>query len=172
MLGIIAEHGFSCISADQVAAEILDSLASSGELAEKLGGDCVKDGKPERESIRERVLEDPAFRHRLNELLHKPTIQKIIGQTEGNQVHFVEMPLLIETATQGLFDQVWVVSAGKKLQRQRLIERLGDESLADKLLSLQLPTEVKLAFANQIQRTDLPIDTVRLQVEKRLQELN
>ena len=81
------------------------------------------------------------------------------------------MPLLIETATQGLFDQVWVVVAGAEIQKKRLVERVGSEEIAERLIALQLPTEVKIAFANQIQRTDLPFDTVRLQVEKRLQEL-
>jgi dephospho-CoA kinase len=73
----------------------------------------------------------------------------------------VEVPLLIETCIQSLFERVWVATCGPEEQERRLVERLGDAGAARRLVASQLPTVVKCAFADQAIRTDQPLSSVQ-----------
>jgi dephospho-CoA kinase len=98
-------------------------------------------------------------------------MREILVKTDTADVAFAEVPLLIETATQGWFDEVWVVSAGVEEQRRRLVERLGNEADADALLSTQLPTEAKIPFADRVVRTNMPLETVKSTLARHVKEL-
>jgi dephospho-CoA kinase len=75
---------------------------------------------------------------------------------------FAEIPLLIETATQEEFDEVWVATAGRDEQLRRLTVSLGgDSGLAQRLLETQLPTTVKEAFGDYVIWTNRPRKEVR-----------
>ncbi len=171
VLGMIAEHGFFCLEADPIAKEVIENFIPKVTIKQVLGSDAVVNDQINTEYLRKN-LTNLHFRRELNRLVHGKTIELIFERTEGKGTSFIEIPLLIETAIQGLFDRVWVVEAGQGLQLERLIQRLQNVEAAKQLLALQLPTAVKTLFAHQNQRTDLPLDTVRLQVENKLQELN
>ncbi len=91
----------------------------------------------------------------MNRILHPILLQRML---EAN-ADFIEVPLLIETCIQGLFDEVWVVSCDPDEQLRRLSLRVGmPEAL--KLIRSQLPTSAKLPFADFIVRTNEPETSV------------
>jgi dephospho-CoA kinase len=80
---------------------------------------------------------------------------------------FIEVPLLIETATHQWFDEVWVCDAGDEARWRRLLDRLGgDQESARRLLATQLPTKAKIPFADRIIRTDRPFESVMILTAK------
>jgi dephospho-CoA kinase len=98
-------------------------------------------------------------------------MRRIRELTNTSAITFAEVPLLIETATQGKFDEVWVVCAGKDLQLGRLKERLGSQEQAEEMLATQIPTEAKLAFADRVVRTNEPLEAVRIAIARHVKEL-
>jgi dephospho-CoA kinase len=76
---------------------------------------------------------------------------------------------LLETCLQAAFDRVWVVTCGPEVQLQRLVLRLGEESLAKQLLATQLPSAVRRAFADEIIRTNSNEDDVKRCIRQAVQ---
>lgn len=165
VLEALREAGYATLSADQVVRELYADSAFLDSLSERLGEAVVEQGIFRRDWVRRRTLEDASFRRRLNRAVH-PEVARRMGQriaAFGSRLVFVEVPLLIEAAMQGMFDRVWVVDAGPKERFRRLVERLsGDEDAAKAVLKTQLCTEVKRAFADRILRTDCPLGTVKI----------
>ena len=133
----------------------------------------MRGGEVNRDWLRNAVTENVFIRRRLNSIVHRPVIDRVLRWMDGHNGHsFVELPLLIETATQGLFDRVWVVMAGKDEQMRRLAAKLkGNALLAERLLATQLPTEAKAAFSDRLIRTNQPPETVRVLVTQLVEEL-
>lgn len=156
ILGIVASHGIKTISADEVVREIRTEPEVRSAISAKMG----LDEEASVDAIRARVSEDSEFRRWLNHLLHAATLRRMLE----SEAQVFEVPLLIETCTQGRFDRVWVATCGKEEQMRRLIERTGDRATAEKLLATQLPTEVKAAFADRILRTNVPLSHVQSDV--------
>ena len=156
ILATVAEMGFPTISADDVVRELYATTGVREALAETFG-------TVDREKIRERILQDPADRRRLNSIFHLPVMLRIFEFCDAaNRPAYAEVPLLIETATQEEFDEVWVASAGADEQLRRLTDSLGgDSALASRLLETQLPTAVKEAFADYVVGTNRPREEVR-----------
>jgi dephospho-CoA kinase len=165
---MIRALGFNVVSADAVVDDLYrdpDVLRMIAELAEAFGVSGT-----DRQGLRSVVTEQPEARHRLNAILHPPVMRRIVDETSGDDIHFAEVPLLIETATQSLFDEVWVVVAGAAEQRRRLAERLGSVEEADAMLATQLPTDVKIPFAERVIRTNEPVETVKSKITALVEE--
>ncbi|MFY9235446.1 MAG: dephospho-CoA kinase [Fimbriimonadaceae bacterium] len=156
VLGYLASMGHSTLSSDRVA----EDLYSDSYIQQQLAGLLGIEVPVSRESARNAILAQPELRLGLNRLLH-PHIANIIlsGISE-----FTEVPLLLETCLQGRFDSIWVVTCGGTEQMRRLIARLGDEEEAGRLVQIQIPTEVKTKYANQVIRTNAGEDTVKASV--------
>jgi len=152
VLGYLSEAGYATAGSDAIASEVFQHPHVQAGLAEILGGNAPVT----RDSIRSR-LDDPEVRRRVNALMHP----RILELLRGSQAQVVEVPLLIETCLQVEFSRVWVVTCGPEEQLRRLTARLQDESSARVLLTTQLSTRTKCAFADRIIRTNLPESTVR-----------
>jgi len=168
VLFFLKESGFQGISADEVVAALYEEPDFQNELEKAFGVEIVEGGIVNRARLREKAFKDADVRRELNSLVHPLVIKRMFEWSERKEKPcFFEVPLLIETVTHPLFDEVWVVDAGEKNRMKRLMERLrGDEEMARRLLGAQLPTEVKYAFADRIVRTDFPLHTVKLLIEK------
>jgi len=79
---------------------------------------------------------------------------------------FVEVPLLIEVALQGMFDAIVVVQATPALQRQRLMARGVPPQRARQILQAQLPTRCKTPFADWVIRTHRSLEYVEAQARR------
>jgi dephospho-CoA kinase len=162
VLGFFADLGVPTYSADQIAREALLDPDVSARLDALLGLEGAT-----RADIRERALGDDAFRRKLNHLAH-PWVSAKLGDFHG----VAEIPLLIETVRFSAMDVVIVVTCGPGEQRRRLVERVGDEELADRLLAIQLPTSVKIRFADAVIRTNESMESVQLQTRRVLDQIH
>jgi dephospho-CoA kinase len=146
VLRYLREAGYRVASADDVARGLLRApdVRSAVATAVGLPADFTAP------DLRDRLIADGTARRAVNAVLH-PLVLAGLAET-GAEV--LEVPLLIETALQGVFDEIWVVTCGPDEQRRRLIERVGSKALAQSILALQLPTSAKLPFAHVILRTN------------------
>ena len=146
VMGYLRSLGESTVSADQIAREVFESEEVQSALSERLGLALPLD----RDRVRIAISRDIELRRWLNAVTHP----KILDQIEVSSAHWFEVPLLFEACLQARFHSIWVVTCGAAEQRSRLVQRLGDDAAARSLIAAQLPTEVKIAFADEIIRTN------------------
>ena len=161
VLGYLASLGHPSISADEVGRALFDDPSINSELARIAGVPSPID----RPTLRERLVTDPQVRRAVNRTMH-PRIMEAIA---ASGAQFVEVPLLFETCLQGAFESIWVVTCGTVEQRRRLHARYGPEFDIDSILSTQLPTKAKLAFADVVIRTNRPEQDVKNSVSKAIE---
>ena len=165
VLRYLREAGYRVASADNVAraqlkrAEVRAAVAAAAGLSVDF---TARD-------LLNRLMGDNDIRRAVNRATH-PHVLRALAHTGAD---FIEVPLLIETALQSAFDEVWVVTCGPDEQLRRLVERVGSEALAQQLLALQLPTSAKLPFADVIVRTNSPRRRVKAYtIEAALRAIN
>lgn len=164
ILSALSEQGYVCASADDVVRELQTSADYLRTVEAIFGPEATGAGSLNRKYLRGRILTDPSARRELNRITHRAALDALLDRLpEAPSPSFAEVPLLIETACQGAFDEVWVCDAGDEERRRRLLERHGGDARAvDLALRVQLPTEVKAAFADRILRTNQPMPAVKL----------
>ena len=168
---LLADWGIRVVSADEIVVELYHEAAFIDGVRGVFGERIVQDMAIDREALRNLITDDPAARAKLNAIFHPAIMRDILAETATNDLAFAEVPLLIETATQGWFDEVWVVTAGVDEQRKRLVKRLGSEEAADALLATQIPTAAKIPFADRVIRTNVPVETVKSTIAGHVKEL-
>lgn len=163
VLAHLASLGYEVASADEIARAVRDEPAMQARIAEVLGLDLPLDVS----ELRTRIAQSDLARRQLNQLLHPETRRRI----RASSATFIEVPLLVEAVLMSDFDEIWVVTCEFDEQRRRLVGRLGDEALADRILASQLKTRAKLPFADKILRTNTGLATVFSAVENQVQEV-
>lgn len=151
--GYVRDLGFMVESSDRVAREVFNSAEVQSSLAALLN----LEPPVSPEDMRQALRGNDEIRRTLNRLTHP----RIVDVLSASPAQVIEVPLLIETCLQGVFDRVWVVTCGPEEQLRRLIERLGDEESARSLIRTQLTSDAKLAFADRVLRTNQPESTVK-----------
>lgn len=164
MMGFIREFGGSIVSADDIAREILADDLIRREISQIAG----LAGPYDPADLRVKMILDPDVRRKVNAFLH-PFIWQRLRNSPAN---FFEIPLLFETCLQSAYDRVWVVSCGREQQWKRLHQRYGENEFTQGILDMQLRTEVKVAFADQIIRTNSSLEAVRLVVKTMVDALS
>ncbi|MFM8980539.1 MAG: dephospho-CoA kinase [Planctomycetia bacterium] len=117
------------VDADALAHEALDAAARDGRLAALLGPAAVREGRADREALRQRAHADAAVLRALEGLTH-PAVRARIEQEvaahrrgEGPPVLVLDVPLLLEAGLDGLCDELWFVEAPDALRRSRALAR-------------------------------------------------
>ncbi|MFZ4506357.1 MAG: dephospho-CoA kinase [Fimbriimonas sp.] len=152
VLRFLQEAGELTTSSDALARQVFALDDVQAQIAALLGLPA-----PVAPQAVQAALSDPETRRSINRITHP----LILLALEKSRAKFFEVPLLLETCLQGQFDQVWVVTCGPEERLRRLTERYGSRSAADKMMATQLPERAKLAFADQIIRTNQPFEDVR-----------
>ncbi|HEY0866083.1 MAG TPA: dephospho-CoA kinase [Fimbriimonas sp.] len=148
----VAAAGLTSVSSDVVARSVMEDPSTQAEVAARLGYAVF----PSREELRVRIGADPAARRTLNAITHPRIVQAL----RRHPAQFVEVPLLLEACLYGMFDRVWIVTCGRAEQIRRLEARYGSNARAEELIATQIPTEAKLAFADEVIRTNRPVEIV------------
>ncbi len=167
VLGYAHAMGAGTVSADAIVGDLYNDPQVQERLADEFGAIVLDCSGVNRSVLRQIALGNEAARQKLNRLVHPLVMERMLATATGAPgLWLLEIPLLIEACLQGLFEHVWVVSAGRAEQTRRLVERLdGDEHLAAEILATQIPTEAKEAFATAIVRTNHPPLVVKNDVE-------
>jgi dephospho-CoA kinase len=150
-----ARLGAAVVDTDAIAHEL---TAAGGpalpEIARIFGQDFVREGKMDRQRMREHVFSDPAAKKVLEGLLH-PLIRaessrRIAAAAAPYVVHVV--PLLIESPDyRSRVDRVLVVDVPEETQVARVRSRsqLSDEQVRA-IIRAQAPREARLAAADDV----------------------
>lgn len=127
-------------------------------------------GKVDRMKLAAMVLNDKAALARLEAIVHplvKRAREKFLAEAQaaGESIVVLDIPLLFETAAEGICDAVVVVSAPSEVQRRRTLGRPGmTEDKYAAILAKQLPDAEKRARADFIVDTSRDFDHARAQV--------
>ena len=160
ILDFLSGLGYRTLSADSVARDLFNEPSVNRLLAEVAELPLPLTPRELQQAIAAR----PQIRRFVNRIIH-PRVLERLGD---DKAEFVEVPLLIETCLQSRFDQVWVATCGLDEQRRRLIARYGLSFDWNAMMASQLPTVAKFPFADEVFRTNCPVETVRQNVSEAL----
>jgi dephospho-CoA kinase len=152
---MFGDLGFSVVDADLVGREVFSLEVVSDWLREEFG-EC----EDMRSAVRGR-MGDIDFRKRLDGVMHPLIFDRLIE----SRADIIEIPLLVEAGLMSAFGVVVACYCPIEVARERLISRLGDANLAEKLLRSQVCPVVRNVFADEIIRTDLELESVRDMVQ-------
>jgi dephospho-CoA kinase len=130
----------------------------------------VRDGKVDREALRQAVLGDPEALKRLNAIVHPLVGHDRVGffakaQADGADIVVLDIPLLFETGGHANVDAVVVVSAPADVQRERVLARPGmSPERLDAILAQQMADAEKRARAHFVVDTGHGLEPARAQV--------
>lgn len=167
--------GAVIIDADQIARELIHPHKPLWrEIIAYFGKEIQKeDLNIDRYKLGEKVFSDETERAVLNRMIHPEIKREIdrrlkeIGKERPDALVLVDAALLIETGTFREMDRIIVVSASKKNQIRRLMDR---DSLtvegAKRRISTQTPLREKRKYADYVINTDGSLEEIRKQVRK------
>ena len=143
--------------------------AAVGPVGEAFPG-VVKDGRVDREALRQAVLGNPEALQRLNAIVHPLVGRDRVGffekaEAEGVDLVALDIPLLFETGGHAGVDAIVVASAPAEMQRERVLARPGmTPDRLDAILAQQLADADKRARAHFVVDTSRGLESARAQV--------
>ena len=168
--GFFAEAGVPVHDADAVVHHLYEGEAVAA--IETAFPGTTQDGKVDRNKLAARVLDDPDALRRLEAIVH-PLVRAAEARfladarARGAPVVLLDIPLLLETASDQRVDAIVVASAPSDVQRQRVLERPGmTQEKFDALLARQIPDSEKRRRADFVVDTSRGFDAAREQVKE------
>jgi dephospho-CoA kinase len=164
------EAGVPVYDADAAVHDLYDvGGAAVGPVGKAFPG-AVKDGRVDREALRQAVLGDAEALKRLNAIVHPLVGHDRIGffqqaEAAGADMVVLDIPLLFETGGHANVDAVVVASAPAEMQRERVLARPGmTPDRLDAILAQQLADADKRARAHFVVDTSRGLEPAREQV--------
>jgi dephospho-CoA kinase len=164
------DAGVPVYDADAAVHDLYDvGGAAVGPVGEAFPG-VVKDGKVDREALREAVLGKPDALKRLNAIVHPLVGRDRVGffakaEADGADMVVLDIPLLFETGGHANVDTVVVASAPADMQRERVLARPGmTPERLDAILAQQMADADKRARAHFVVDTSRGLEPARQQV--------
>jgi dephospho-CoA kinase len=166
------EAGVPVYDADAAVHDLYDEGgAAVGPVGEAFPG-VVKDGKVDREALRQAVLGKPDELKRLNAIVHPLVGRDRTGFFEqataaGADMVVLDIPLLFETGGHANMDAVVVVSAPAHMQRERVLARPGmSPERLSAILDQQMADAEKRARAHFVVDTSMGLEPARAWVRE------
>lgn len=167
---LFRELGIQVLDADQIGRELVEpGQPALAKIVERFGPDILsKDGRLNRDRLRQLVLADGRDKAWLESLLH-PRIQKrreqLIAESKSAYV-VLEIPLLVERNLQELVDRILVVDVPVELQIDRTMKRSGlSRTEVEAIIAHQASRESRLSQATEVIDNSGDLGQLRLQVE-------
>ena len=164
------DAGVPVYDADAAVHDLYDKGgAAVGPVGKAFPG-TVKDGRVDREALRQAVLGDPEALRRLNAIVHPLVGRDRLGffakaEADGADMVVLDIPLLFETGGHANVDAVVVVSAPAEMQRERVLARPGmSVERLDAILAQQMADAEKRARAHFVVDTSRGLEPARRQV--------
>lgn len=176
----LRELGVKVISADEMAREAVAPGTMAFEEIVGYFGDKVllPDGTLHRKVLRRMITDDNDAKialerflhHEITKLIHKNVVD---AEKEGCPIVVIEVPLLFELDMKKKFDWIVVVSAGKELRIQRLMERdQTSRDAAEDLINVQIPEQEKIDRADYVVRNEGSMEKLWASVDILYNDLN
>lgn len=157
----LRELSYPVVDADAISHALTAPGGQALSAIRAVFGDGVftAEGALERRELGRIVFASPDKRAQLNAILHPMILEEIDRQLHAydapGHIVFGDVPLLYECSMEARFDRIWVVSAARETQIERLCARDGlsrDEAL--QRIESQMPLEEKCRRADQVIHTD------------------
>lgn len=155
-LAAFGRLGAATLSSDAVVHELLDAEPLRGRLIERWGEEIVADEEIDRARVGEIVFADPEqlswLESQIHPLVREQTAAWLSSLPAGTEVAVVEVPLLFEAGSDGVFDTTVAVVTADELRRQRA-ERRG-HALVGEREARQLSQTEKASRAEHVIEND------------------
>jgi len=177
--GMLQENGCHIVDADEVAHELILKGQPCYDLVVHAFGVAILDGAGEidRKKLGDMVFESQAQLETLNKIVHPHVIRQILTKLDIMEAKHprgpvvVDASLMIESGFYKSFNGLIVVTCALARQMERLISRNGfSEAQAQRRISVQMPLEQKLRFADYIIDNSGSLDETRTQVDALVKE--
>ena len=173
-------RGAPVYDADAAIHKAYGPGGSAVEAVRRLAPEAVSEHGVDRNALKKRVQEDPAFLGKLESAVHPIIAEERRVFTEdsrrsGAAYAVYDIPLLFETGGEQAVDVVAVVSAPATVQRARALERDGmTKDMLETILARQTPDGEKRARADfiidtggSIQETEAQVDAIDAKLRAR-----
>ena len=147
VLNVARELGLSTLSADEINAELLENAEYIFEIAQAFPI-AVVNGMIDRRKLAEIVFSDEVELARLNALAHPRILARI--KAEESDPLVVEMPLLVESGAEDLFDEIILVYTPLPLRLERLAMRGMSIEHAQRRIKAQAEEKALMAVATRV----------------------
>jgi dephospho-CoA kinase len=148
--------GAATLSSDAVVHELLESEPLQGRLVERWGPEVVSDGHVNRATIGEIVFADPEqltwLESQIHPLVQARTAEWLFSLPAETEVAVVEVPLLFEAGSDGVFDTTVAVITADEVRRERAAAR--GHALVDEREARQLTQGEKAKRAEHVVEND------------------
>jgi dephospho-CoA kinase len=152
----LAELGAVVIDADLLAREVVrPGTPGLAAVVRQFGNDVLTgDGSLDRQALARRVFDDDDARRRLEAVIH-PLVRQRTAEIEAalprDAVVVHDIPLLVESGQDALFDAVVVIDVDEDVQRRRLRElrHMPDDEAVGRIAA-QTSRERRLAAADAV----------------------
>ena len=170
-----AHLGAVVVDADQLA-RIAIERGSEGfdEVVLRFGESILRNGDIDRKALAEIVFSDENARKDLEGIIHPRVRDLFIGvvtDLEHDQILIYEIPLLVETSSQGNFDFIITVEADLELRKERLLKRGMYISEINRRIDSQASESSRVTVADAVIRNDGDEDTLLRAVENLWEDL-
>lgn len=173
----LRELGYPVVDADAISRLLTAPGGAALPALRRAFGDGVfhADGTLDRRALGSAVFADPQMRAQLNALLHPMIIGEVLRQLDEHDAPdalvFGDVPLLFECGMQAHFDRIWVVTASRQTQIDRLAVRDGlSEAEAIARIDSQMTQEEKIARADAVISTEGSIPQTQAQISRLLND--
>lgn len=172
--------GIPVIDADLISREVVEpGQPGLLKLLQKFGPEILtQDGQLNRPALAQKLFHNEAVRQQVNQLLHPLIYDRMFErvaafQSQGEALVFLDIPLLFETQTKNLFDDIWLVYVPETIQLERLMKRdqLSQEAAVARIAS-QLSIEEKRLLADVIIDNSGTIEVTLAQVKSLLDSMS
>lgn len=174
----IRRAGYQVIDAD----EIVHGLQSKGgklyqALLGWLGPDILTaEGQLDRPKLSQLIFSSPENQAKSaslqNHIIRQALAQERDRFSEGQDILFMDIPLLVELDYLDWFDQIWLVYVDEHQQLQRLMERNGySQAQAKQWIATQMPLSDKKQYADLLLDNNGSPEDLKKQVQLALKNL-
>lgn len=171
----LAQQGYPCIDADQVAREVmLPGSPCLAQLQEQFGADILDEtGALRRRLLADRAFATPEGTRLLTELTQPEILRRIeadlqCAQEAGAELAFVDGAVIVGSPFQARCDELVLITAPYEVSVQRICARDGiAPEMARRRLDAQTPLEQLRAAAT----VEIANDGTPQQLQTRIREL-
>lgn len=151
VIEILKSFGANILCADEINKDIMKKPEYIQRI-DKLFKGVVKDGVIDRLALGKKVFYDAKAIKKLNDLAHPEITEEIMKRVKKiDGAVFIEVPLLVESNMQDMFDKIWLVKAGKELRLKRMLIRDSiSEEYAKRIMASQVTDKIREKYATDV----------------------
>ncbi|MFR9301523.1 MAG: dephospho-CoA kinase [Fenollaria massiliensis] len=178
VLKIIAEEGYTTISADDVVKELYKDEEFLRSFKKEIGEKFFTiDKKLDKDKLRETLFKDISLKNRVEAFVH-PLVYEKIKEMLLDGFNFIEVPMFFEALKYFLDSKIEIkgiifVNIDKKIQVSRLMHRNKiSEKEAIAMIDTRVMSEEKIKASNYIINNNASEDDLKREVLKTLERIN